>query len=212
LLDDESTDEWVLKSALITYLQNAVNSKDKLMIILAEILYDMATTPRPWDNNISEDTHIHSHLAVIITSIFSKDKRLGYKWANTMLEASRCRSTSTADTVTKKTENLVEQLFPDYTSFVCIQGRRFDLVVIEVKTPKQLNHDLEKLGRELKIMLDMLVRARVDNPIVCGIWIDGMMVISGLWLLTPARQQMSVKPINYKSTTRRLRDVGTAGN
>lgn len=44
------------------------------------ILYDKETTPRQWDINFSEDTHVYAHLAVIVNCNFSKDKRFSYTW------------------------------------------------------------------------------------------------------------------------------------
>ena len=52
------------------------------MLCLAETLYSIATTPDHWSNDLTEDTHVHTHVAPIVNAVFTKDKRFTYSWYN----------------------------------------------------------------------------------------------------------------------------------
>ncbi|KAI8138769.1 hypothetical protein BJV82DRAFT_696809 [Fennellomyces sp. T-0311] len=172
--DIDNDDDWALASALANNITAAITKKSKNLLCFAEVLYDLATTDVQWVKNLTEDTHVHAHIAPIIKAVFTKDKRLIYHWANTMLEAVRVSSTSTD--AAEINGSSADRLLPDFMCSVKVQNRTFNLLALEVKPPKKTGHDLEKLGRELKIMLNVLVKAHVSDPAVCGIHVEELCV------------------------------------
>ncbi|KAI9271559.1 hypothetical protein BDA99DRAFT_500379 [Phascolomyces articulosus] len=172
--NEEDDDSWKIRSMVIGYMLKATEMRSKPLLYISETLYHLATTPQQWNLNPTEDTHVHAHVTPVINAIFTKDSQFIYNWANTSLEATRNISTSSVGNSVDGSE--VERLLPDFMASVKVQGRVFDLLAVEVKPPKKGGHDLQKLGRELKIMIDALVTAKVANPIVCGIVVEGSSV------------------------------------
>lgn len=72
---------------------------------------------------------------------------------------------------------LMEQFSSDLAASVVILGKIFDLFVVEIKKPCSDNtgsySDLVKLGKELKVMVDHLVKNGVAIPVVCGLLCAG---------------------------------------
>ncbi|KAI8148528.1 hypothetical protein BJV82DRAFT_709321 [Fennellomyces sp. T-0311] len=172
--DQSNEEEWSLASILANNLLTATALKNKQLLSFAEVLYDLATTDTQWAGDLTEDTHVHAHIAPLMKAVFTKDKRFTCQWANTMLEALRVRSTSTESAIMNGPN--MDRLLPDFTCSVKVQNRTFDLLALEVKPPKKTGHDLEKLGRELKVMFDALIKAHIPEPIVCGIHVQELTV------------------------------------
>lgn len=80
-------------------------------------------------------------------------------------------ATSTISSVKEK--EACAKYMPDFTAAVTYHNRTFDLFATEVKKPKQQRMDLHKLGSMLKVMLNDLVEARIQDPVVCGMIVDG---------------------------------------
>ncbi|KAI8142123.1 hypothetical protein BJV82DRAFT_669796 [Fennellomyces sp. T-0311] len=172
--DQSNEEEWPLASILANNLLTATALKNKQLLSFAKVLYDLATADAQWAADLTEDTHVHAHIAPIMKAVFTNDKIFTYQWANTMLEALRVRSTST-ESATMHGSN-TDKLLPDFTCSIKVQNRTFNLLALEVKPPKKTGHDLEKLGRELKVMLDALVNAHIPDPIICGIHVEELTV------------------------------------
>lgn len=68
-----------------------------------------------------------------------------------------------------------DRILPDFNCYACILGRRFYLFVAEAKSPHSSNitYDLRKLTKAMKRMMDTLVGYGVDQPRVCGLWVQG---------------------------------------
>jgi hypothetical protein len=71
----------------------------------------------------------------------------------------------------------VEQFQPDFTAYVQCLDKKVDLFITEIKKPKSENPgpytDLNKLAKELKMMLHSLIMAGVLAPKVCGLIVSG---------------------------------------
>ncbi|CEG69597.1 hypothetical protein RMATCC62417_05650 [Rhizopus microsporus] len=68
-----------------------------------------------------------------------------------------------------------DRILPDFNCYACILGRRFYLFVAEAKSPHSSNitYNLRKLAKAMKRMMDTLVGYGVDQPRVCGLWVQG---------------------------------------
>jgi hypothetical protein len=67
---------------------------------------------------------------------------------------------------------------PDYVAYVKTRlDLKYDIFVAEVKKPyakaNQLESDLVKVGKQMKKMIDCLLDLDIEQPIVCGLVIEG---------------------------------------
>ncbi|KAF7720574.1 hypothetical protein EC973_007386 [Apophysomyces ossiformis] len=189
--DPDNYDTWDIREILLSNLQLAVNEKHEQLMMFAEVLYEFGTTPSIITKikHPGEDTFIHTYLRHLLHLVFSKDEKLSPKWYSKGMYYLRCdpypvprRANSALQTclipgdVSESNSSAVKvggKLLPYYTAFAAVRGRCFDLFAVEVKKPKQVHNDLEKLGDELKRMLNALVEAGVTSPVVCGAVVDG---------------------------------------
>ncbi|KAG0179965.1 hypothetical protein DFQ29_001442, partial [Apophysomyces sp. BC1021] len=66
---------------------------------------------------------------------------------------------------------------PDYVAYVQKWRNRYDVLVAEFKPINRRNNrppsDLVKLGQQMKIMINSIVKADISSPVVCGILVEG---------------------------------------
>lgn len=66
---------------------------------------------------------------------------------------------------------------PDYKAYFIRpdNGETFDVFIFEAKPPSANSgsRDFDKIGNEMKIMLDRLVNRGVSDAVVCGLLVDG---------------------------------------
>lgn len=66
---------------------------------------------------------------------------------------------------------------PDFTCYVEVERRRFDLFVVEVKkSGEPEGSDLVKLGKMMREMLVVLVERKIVQPVVFGMIMNGTFV------------------------------------
>ncbi|KAF7724813.1 hypothetical protein EC973_000697 [Apophysomyces ossiformis] len=170
-------DNWPAKELAAKFVLDAIISRDKTLASVAFILQDLTQKCITWSEDVLvEDTFIHQYLSTFIDYLFCRDENLKHKWANAMLEA--CLTSSSSSFKRPRRSTVMDEEFePDFTSYVDVHGRRFDLFCVEVKKPGGRNGgpytDLVKLGKEMKLMLDALIKSEVPNPKVCGLLVNG---------------------------------------
>lgn len=66
-------------------------------------------------------------------------------------------------------------LYPDYVNYVRLRGTSIELMAIEVKKPgnNKEESDLVRLGKELKTMVNKMVKTSVKNPVAVGVLVKG---------------------------------------
>lgn len=66
---------------------------------------------------------------------------------------------------------------PDYAAYCRIRNHRFDLTVAEFKPPNgragSLISDKVKLGQQMKVMINKLIKHQVSHPVVGSILVEG---------------------------------------
>ncbi|KAI9494178.1 hypothetical protein BDB00DRAFT_336819 [Zychaea mexicana] len=155
---DKETDSWDIKQRIHEYQAAAIESRDFVASVFVDVLNSFVGVPSACDNNIVEDTLVHTYLHAPLHALFVKDAPFGHKWANAVLESSR---------------DSPNQLFPDFTAYKRASGRTYDLFVVEVKRPTSSKSDFIKMGIMLRGMIDKLVELSVPNPTVCGLIVKG---------------------------------------
>ncbi|KAI9318180.1 hypothetical protein BX666DRAFT_1599376 [Dichotomocladium elegans] len=146
-----------------------------------------------WPARNAEDTFVHEFISPFLRYIF-KDKDLGTFWANTSLQSvtplpllqaipetfGACASeasSSISPPAPKRKRS--DKMLPDFNCYGYILGRRFDLFIAEIKPPHSSNavSDLPKLAKAMKRMIDILVAYGIDQPRVCGLWVQGTLIL-----------------------------------
>lgn len=64
---------------------------------------------------------------------------------------------------------------PDYALFVNGLSKRFVVLVAEFKHPEskqRMESDMVKIGKEMRAMLNRLVKLGIKDPIVCGVLVN----------------------------------------
>lgn len=64
------------------------------------------------------------------------------------------------------------KFLPDFTASVPDNGRLYDVLVIEVKKPGVVVDEVVKVGQEMKLMIDELIK-KFSGTVVAGIVISG---------------------------------------
>ncbi|KAI9494198.1 hypothetical protein BDB00DRAFT_787407 [Zychaea mexicana] len=132
----------------------AIESRDFVASVFIDVLNSFVGVPSACDNNIVEDTLVHTYLHALLHALFVKDAPFGHKRANAVLESSR---------------DSLNQLFPDFTAYKRASSRTYDLFVVEVKRPTSSKSDFIKMGIMLRGMINKLVELSVPNPTFCTI-------------------------------------------
>lgn len=79
-----------------------------------------------------------------------------------------------------------ESFRTDYVVFVAPIQRSVALMTVEVKAPgsekrsENGSNDFIKLGKEMKAMVDTLIALDVAQPVVCGLLVEGLYIISSI--------------------------------
>ncbi|KAI8890581.1 hypothetical protein K501DRAFT_168684 [Backusella circina FSU 941] len=160
----ESKDWFEIQTVTIQFLAAAQENKDKMELIAANILHRLALimTDNPPNNNV-EDSYAHNIISALFDSVFRSDPILSYQWANGFLRKS-------------------SQYKPDFVVFVQHSKDRYDIGVSEIKSPSNSNcnnngvSDTVKIGKEMAWMLNTLIREGVEQPVVCGILLRGLIM------------------------------------
>ncbi|CAO3668250.1 unnamed protein product [Rhizopus stolonifer] len=104
-----------------------------------------------------EGSYVHHHLAPILQSIFSAEKKFTVHWASGVL-------------------NEDSSFKPDFRVFSRIINIKCTVVVAEFKSKSHnsaVESDLLKLGKQMKLMYNDLVQKRIPKPNVCGLLCQG---------------------------------------
>lgn len=119
------------------------------------------------DSYLVQDSFTHANLVTYLDHIFARTSKFKITVTSSMLVALQ----NSNDSI------LMEQFSSDLAASVVILGKIFDLFVVEIKKPCSDNtgsySDLVKLGKELKVMVDHLVKNGVAIPVVCGLLCAG---------------------------------------
>lgn len=65
------------------------------------------------------------------------------------------------------------KFLPDFTASVSDNGWLYDVLVIEVKKPGVVVDEVVKVGQEMKLMIDELIKKKFSGTVVAGIVISG---------------------------------------
>ncbi|CAO3637363.1 unnamed protein product [Cunninghamella blakesleeana] len=142
-------------------LDDDCHEKNKDLIIVTKVLNDFTNKFTSWVNDcFLESSFIHQHIQPFFDHILGNDVNfIGCLGESHVKE----KSTIMADYILK--------YVPPY-------GECFDLFVAEIKPVNknchsQLQSDFVKLGKQMKSMLDHLIKTGVNDPIVTGLLVDG---------------------------------------
>ncbi|KAG2219619.1 hypothetical protein INT45_011344 [Circinella minor] len=168
---DHCTDWFAAHDITLPFLVEARQSQDKVETIAAHVLYRLALNFSNGLPNVQlEDSFVHHIVSVIFESIFQSDQLLEYQWANGKLGGKR------------KSGDDDNNYKPDFVVFVSHRNDRYDIAVSEVKPPSNANSnnvvesDLVKIGKEMKWMINNLIKRGIENPVVCGILLQGFVL------------------------------------
>ncbi|KAF7725667.1 hypothetical protein EC973_009474 [Apophysomyces ossiformis] len=107
-----------------------------------------------------EDSYVHHYLAPILQSVFSSNGRFRIHWANTQMKN--------------------DSLKPDFMVTSTCVSFPLAIVVGEFKPPQfnsnQNESDIVKIGKEMRGMLNDLVKKNTPNPVVCGVLVQGFAI------------------------------------
>ncbi|KAI9305631.1 hypothetical protein BJ944DRAFT_248895 [Cunninghamella echinulata] len=180
-----------LELEMTNNLTNVATKKDINLVTAAHILINLTHTfvPQRDLNHHSEDTFVHGFISPFLNHIFFNDHNLACFWANKELSSHSHlptltssipsefpelpSSTSPPASPTRK-RSFNEKYKPDFTVYVPLFGYKFDLFIAEIKPPGSslAIYDLPKISYEMKDMLGILVDQDVEEPRVCGLWVN----------------------------------------
>ncbi|KAG2219614.1 hypothetical protein INT45_011339 [Circinella minor] len=165
---DNCTDWFAIQDITLPFLVEARQNQDKTETIAANILHRLALIFSNGALNVRlEDALVHNIVSVIFESIFQSDQLLEYQWANGKLGGKR------------KSGDDDNNYKPDFVVFVSHRNDRYDIAVSEVKPPSNSNSNnvvesnLVKMGKEMKWVINNLIKRGIENPVVCGILLQG---------------------------------------
>ncbi|KAI7854488.1 hypothetical protein BDC45DRAFT_535502 [Circinella umbellata] len=149
----------------------ARQSQDKVETIAANLLHYLALNLSNGAPNVQlEDSFVHHIVSVIFESVFQSDKLLKYQWANGKLDGKR------------KSGDDDNNFKADFVVFVSYRNDRYDIAVSEVKprlnanTNNVVESDLVKIGKEMKWMINNLIKCGTENPVVWSILLQGFVL------------------------------------
>ncbi|KAG0171396.1 hypothetical protein DFQ28_001064 [Apophysomyces sp. BC1034] len=123
-----------------------------------------------------EDSYVHSCIAPILKPIFACESFLRIEWANCHLNK---KDSKGKKTVKVKGQLKVKDNKPDFAANVKAPNSWISVVVCEFKRPgfsPCFESDLVKIGKEMRTMLNYLIRLGVPSPSVGGILIQGRQI------------------------------------
>ncbi|KAI7854485.1 hypothetical protein BDC45DRAFT_535497 [Circinella umbellata] len=135
----------------------ARQSQDKVETIAANLLHYLALNLSNGAPNVQlEDSFVHHIVSVIFESVFQSDKLLKYQWANGKLGGKR-----------KRSDDDDAKFKPGFVVFVSHQN--------DYNTaPSEVNlQQMQIMGKEMKWKIDDLIKLGIENPVVCGILVQG---------------------------------------
>ncbi|KAI9270467.1 hypothetical protein BDA99DRAFT_416573, partial [Phascolomyces articulosus] len=138
------------------------SSEDSLLLVVATILGSLVEIFASWTANCTlESSFQKQHLTVFLDHVFNSNQGIKVREGETHL--------------IDNPSSLMADYIGSYTSTT---DETFDLLAVEVKPPqKSSNHQLQsdyvKVGKEMKEMVDRLVKKGISNPITCGILVEG---------------------------------------
>lgn len=144
------------------YMKSATAATDKSIIDiqtaqdLSQVLPSFISSA---PNRSVEDSNVHHYLAPLLQSVFSTDRRFQTEWANVSLSSD------------SKSYKPVFKLYDSFLNVKCI------VLVSEFKPTKNyssVESDLVKLARQMKLSYNHLVIHGVPEPLVCGLFCDGL--------------------------------------
>ncbi|KAI8388226.1 uncharacterized protein BYT42DRAFT_559349 [Radiomyces spectabilis] len=177
-----------IKKITSAFLNEANESRDLNQVIAADIIYSLA--PRlmqPQRANMLEDTFAHRYLDAILEAIFGSAPQLSCDWANGSLlrykvqqKQQESNDSSNEDDAEETQEKPVinSTVFkPDWVVYAAAGPALSAVGILELKVDYKRNPnymtDFVKLAKEMKLILHQLIHAGVQEPIVCGILIEG---------------------------------------
>ncbi|SAM09812.1 hypothetical protein [Absidia glauca] len=128
-----------------------------------------------------EDTHVHTVISYAIKCIFGSEELLRLQWWEEKSCTISYSCTLYIDAIllyraNGRMSNEEEPAIGKFT-FVQIRSSRHELAVGEFKSVKGRcsgpPSDLVKMGQEIKVMLNNLIKEGILSPVVCGILVEG---------------------------------------
>ncbi|KAG2214307.1 hypothetical protein INT47_000863 [Mucor saturninus] len=142
------------------FLTSACKSGNVLDVHTAQVLTQILPMliNGPMDDTV-EDSYVHHYLSPLLCSVFSSDSRLRLNWANGQLKSETTNSFK-----------------PDFTVYNLSGSAKCVILIAEFKHKDQNSYvesDLVKLGKQMKLTLNLLIKDGVKKPKVCGIHCEG---------------------------------------
>ncbi|KAI7847469.1 hypothetical protein BDC45DRAFT_562282 [Circinella umbellata] len=166
-----ATTNWFdIQETTLPFLNDARANNNKIEMIAANTLHRLALNFCYGAPDVKlEDSFVHNIVSVVFESVFHSDLLLSHQWANGCLAGTKRKVASSLGTLFK----------PDFVVFMQHRQDRYGLAVSEIKSPCNANSnnviesDRVKMGREMKWMLNDLLKKGVHDPVVGGILLEG---------------------------------------
>ncbi|ORX55764.1 hypothetical protein DM01DRAFT_1335152 [Hesseltinella vesiculosa] len=120
-----------------------------------------------------EDSYVHNFIAPVFKPIFASEPSLRVEWANGHLQK---KTVAKRNQVSGRNH---KDYKPDFTASAKATNSWISIVVGEFKKPgysPTMESDFLKIGKQMRSMINDLVRQNVCGPVVCGILVQGRQI------------------------------------